>query len=193
MLRAGLRALGGAALLHTAASGASILHAAMGERECWNDNILPPPSASWQPSARDAHVESVVSRMYAGAGLDGSLCSDGVTFEDPAAACCGRAEVVEAFRALRACKPQHVTAPQLCYSAPRTTVLLLHQRYFGRGEGGLVVRSELHVGLDDAGVICSFEERWNGKRLLGDGVGALWPVRRINGIVSFCVTPTAVV
>ena len=188
MLRAGLRALGGVALLQTPASSASMFYSIMGKRECWNDDMVPPPSASWQPSARDAHVESVASKMYSGVGLDGSVCSDRVTFEDPVAVCCGRAEVVEAFRALRACMPEHVTAPQVCCSTPSTAVVLLHQRYFGR----FVVRSELHVGLDDAGSICWFEERWNGKRLLGDGIRALWPVRRLNAFLSFLVTPKAV-
>jgi len=132
MLRTGLIGIGSLALLQTAAASTSIAYSALGRRQCWNSREVwgtaPLPSpASWQPSDRDAHIESMASRMYAGAGLDGSLCSDDVTFEDAAALCCGRAETVEAFRALRAFKPEHVTAPQVCYSSPNSAIVLLHQ------------------------------------------------------------------
>ena len=189
MLRAGLRFCGGFALLHTAVSSVGILNAAIGKRECWNDRMTPPPSASWQPTERDAHVQRVSALMYSGAGLDGSLCSDDVTFEDPAALCCGREEAVEAFRALRALAPEHVTPPQVCYSAAGGCVVLLHQRYLS----SLVVRSELHVQLNDSGLICAFEERWNGRLLLEGGVfDAMRAARRLNGVLSFAVTRTAV-
>jgi hypothetical protein len=126
--------------------------------------------------------------MYSGAGLDGAMCVDDVTFEDPAALCCGRDEAVEAFRALRAMSPEHMTPPQVCYSTAGGCVVLLHQRYFRR----LVVRSELHVRLDDTGRICSFEERWNGRPLLEGGVfGAARAARRLNGVLSFAVTRAA--
>ncbi len=51
------------------------------------------------------------------------MCSDHVTFEDAAALCCGGAEVVEAFRAVRALKPEHVTAPQVCYSSSSSAIV----------------------------------------------------------------------
>ena len=100
--------------------------------------------------------------------------------------CCGRAEVAEAFRALRSLKPEPLSAPQVCYSTASSVVILLHQRYFG----WLVVRSELHLALDGAGLIQSMEERWNGKRLLGSGfaVDPMRPVRRLNASFSFLVT-----
>ena len=65
------------------------------------------------------------------------MCSDHVTFEDAAVLCCGGAEVVEAFRAVRALKPEHVTAPQVCHSSSSSAIVLLHQRYLGC----IVVRS----------------------------------------------------
>jgi hypothetical protein len=186
MLRAGMRAIGSLALLHTAASSASIIHSATGRMECWNDGMVPPPAASWQPSSKDLQLSSAASSMYSGAGLDCALCSDAVTFEDAAAMCCGRAEVAEAFRALRSLKPEPLSAPQVCYSTASSVVILLHQRYFGC----LVVRSELHLALDGAGLIQSMEERWNGKRLLGSGfaVDPMRPVRRLNALFSFLVT-----
>jgi hypothetical protein len=55
------------------------------------------------------------------------------------------------------------------------------------------VRSELHVQLDDAGLICAFEERWNGRPLLEGGVfEALRAARRVNGVLSYAVTRAAV-
>ena len=67
--------------------------------------------------------------------------------------------------------------------------MLLHQRYFS----SLVVRSELHVQLNDSGLICAFEERWNGRPLLEGGIfDAMRAARRLNGVLSFAVTRTAV-
>ena len=185
MLPAGLKAIGSLALLQTAASSSGIAYSALRSRQCWNDGMVPLPSASWQPSDRDARIESAVSSMYAGAGLHGALCSDDVAFEDAAALCCGGAEVVEAFRAVRALKPEHVTAPQVCYSSS-SAIVLLHQRYLGC----IVVRSQLHVWLDDARVIRTIEERWNGKPLLGAAfpLHAIPAVRRINPLLSFLAT-----
>ena len=186
MLSSGLKVIGSLALLQTAASSSSIAYSALGSRQCWNDGMVPLPSASWQPSDRDARIESAVSSMYAGAGLNGALCSDDVTFEDAAVLCCGRTEVVEAFRAVRALKPEHVTTPQVCYSSSSSAIVLLHQRYLGC----IVVRSELHVRLDDVGLMRSFEERWNGKPLLGAAfpLHAMPAVRRINALLSFLAT-----
>jgi hypothetical protein len=64
--------------------------------------------------------------------------------------------------------------------------VLLHQRY----PGCIIVRSQLHVRLDDAGVMRSFEERWNGKPLLGAAfpLHAMPVVRRINALLSFLAT-----
>ena len=115
------------------------------------------------------------------------MCSDDVTFEDAAVLCCGGAEVVEAFRAVRALKPEHVTTPQVCYSSSSSSaIVLLHQRYLGC----IVVRSQLHVRLDDAGLMRSIEERWNGKPLPGAAfpLHAMPAVRRINALLSFLAT-----
>ena len=55
------------------------------------------------------------------------------------------------------------------------------------------MRSELHVQLNDAGLICAFQERWNGRPLLEGGVfDAMRAARRLNGVLSFAVTRTAV-
>ena len=63
MLPAGLKVIGSLALLQTAASSSSIAYSALGSRQCWNDGTVPLPSASWQPSDRDARIESAVSSM----------------------------------------------------------------------------------------------------------------------------------
>ena len=90
--KGGLNAISSLALLQTAASSSSIAYSALRSRQCWNDGMVPLPSASWQPSDRDARIESAVSSMQAGAGLNSALCSDHVTFRHAAALCCGGAE-----------------------------------------------------------------------------------------------------
>ena len=193
MLRAGLRALGSLALLHTAASGASVLHATTGSFECWNHNMTPPPLPSWQRSERDARLERLVSQMYSGTGLDRDACSEDVTFEAAAALCCGTVEVREVFRALSGMRPEHMSRPEVCYSSSSSAVLLLHQRYLGC----LTLRSELHVALDTAGRISGMQERWNGKPPLGSSGSPpsltfyfhpMSCVRRANGIMSHFFT-----
>ena len=64
--------------------------------------------------------------------------------------------------------------------------VLLHQRYLGC----IVVRSQLHVRLHHARVMRSFEERWNGKPLLGAAfpLRTMPAVRRINALLSFLAT-----
>ncbi|CAK0862715.1 unnamed protein product [Prorocentrum cordatum] len=115
-----------------------------------------------------------------------------VVFEDPAALCCGLEEVAEAFRALRACSPEHIEEPLLTDAAllcaageaPAGVVCLqLRQRYFGR----LEVRSAVLVDTDESGRITRFEERWNMAPLV---TGALFQwTRRLNGKLSFALTP----
>ena len=58
-------------------------------------------------SGRSEAVAEVVASMYSGGGVDAAACTPDVTFTDPAASCCGKPEVVEAFRALAAsCRPE---------------------------------------------------------------------------------------
>ena len=122
--------------------------------------------------------------MSAGGGLDAAACTEDVTFEDPAARCCGRDEVQEAFRALRICRPEHLIAPDaVAGEKPGSTRVQLHQRYFGR----LALHSELLVHTAPDGRICAFEERWNGVELL-KAAPFRW-ARRWNGIASAALTP----
>ena len=58
-------------------------------------------------SGRCEAVAEVVASMYSGGGVDAAACTPDVTFTDPAASCCGKPEVIEAFRALAAsCRPE---------------------------------------------------------------------------------------
>ena len=193
-------ALGALAMGHVMFAGAGIINAAV-----QTPPRSPSPLAS-APLATTA-VAKVVTAMYSGAGIDGAALSDDATFTDPAAACVGRAEVVEAFRALGACSPEHV-APPLAVSertvstaggtgddgGPATGAVhvesefFLHQRYFkGAYYSGLVVRSTLVVRADNAGRICAVEERWNGAPLLR--FSAFRFARRVNGMLSALLTP----
>ena len=150
--------------------------------------------AACKQCSREAQLVKVVKKMYGGGGIDAAAISDDVTFTDPAAACRGRYETTEAFRALAAvCRPEHIEEP--CPVKDSTTKgavqFDLHQRYF-RGSmllpSGLAVKSTLvvHTSAID-GRITSLEERWNGAPLLQ--FSAFKFVRRVNGVVSSVLTP----
>lgn len=56
----------------------------------------------------------------------------GTFAQDPAASCAGVGEVQEAFRALKAIKPEHIEAPKAFPGEePDSTRVVLKQRYFG--------------------------------------------------------------
>ena len=65
---------------------------------------LPParPVTDTTRTRSELAVAKVVTSMYSGGGVDASACTHDVTFTDPAASCCGKPEVIEAFRALAA-------------------------------------------------------------------------------------------
>jgi hypothetical protein len=193
MLRLG-EALGALTMGHVVFAGAGIINAAA------TPPRSPPPLAS-APLASTA-VAKVVTAMYSGAGIDGAALSDDAIFTDPAASCVGRAEVVEAFRALGAsCSPEHVAPPLAVSQRTVSTAsgpaagaeqleseFFLHQRYFkGAYYSGLVVRSTLVVRTDNAGRICAVEERWNGAPPLQ--FSAFRFARRVNGMLSAMLTP----
>eukprot|EP00931_Biecheleriopsis_adriatica_P055431 TRINITY_DN32777_c0_g1_i2.p1 TRINITY_DN32777_c0_g1~~TRINITY_DN32777_c0_g1_i2.p1 ORF type:complete len:189 (-),score=37.17 TRINITY_DN32777_c0_g1_i2:34-600(-) len=138
------------------------------------------------------HVLEVVSQMYSGRGLTARLSSD-VAFEeqgfkgmknlDPLALCQGDAEVREAFRALKACKPEQLQVPNLAGITEDGSLLVeLQQRYFNC----LCVKSTLVVSVAASGEIRRFEERWNGVPLL-DTAPFPWS-RRLNGILSYALS-----
>eukprot|EP00316_Scyphosphaera_apsteinii_P022113 CAMPEP_0119324392 /NCGR_PEP_ID=MMETSP1333-20130426/63090_1 /TAXON_ID=418940 /ORGANISM="Scyphosphaera apsteinii, Strain RCC1455" /LENGTH=155 /DNA_ID=CAMNT_0007332079 /DNA_START=13 /DNA_END=477 /DNA_ORIENTATION=- len=110
------------------------------------------------PTAHQSNICKIVAGIYSGLGINPTLCTNDITFEDPVALCCGPAEVVEAFRALRAAHPEHVVQPRLHVHTddPYSAVILMHQRYFG----WLVVHSTLHVRFEPTGHISGLEERW---------------------------------
>jgi len=83
--------------------------------------------------SQPAQLLKVAAKMYRGGGLDAAFLSPGVVFEDPAACCVGTDEVREAFRALRACKPEQLDEPRLAVdgeSEGATAVFALRQKYF---------------------------------------------------------------
>jgi len=77
------------------------------------------------------------------------------TAQDPAASCVGVQEVQEAFRALKALKPEHLAAPKaIPGEEPGSTRVALNQRYLG----GLQVRLTICAVADICtcdGAICS--------------------------------------
>lgn len=172
---------------HIVVSGIGIVNAAVTAHQ------PPPTSLPTEPNTNAAAVQRVVAKMYSGGGLDAPLCSPSVSFTDPAACCTGRAEVTEAFRALRVCDPEHLTSPTVLATHKEETHLALHQRYFAGSyllPRGLVVRSTLVVCTNGDGLITSLEEQWNGGPLLQ--WSAFRFSRRVNGILSSLLTPLAV-
>ena len=155
----------------------------------------PPPAiesdgAACASFSRAAQLTKVVAKLYSGGGLDAACAHEHITFTDPAAKCAGRAEVTEAFRALRAVNPQHVVAPVATAEDGGTVEFYLHQRYAAGSAllpAGFVVKSTCVVRTASDGRIASIEERWNGAPLL-DYSAFRW-VRRANGLVSAILTP----
>jgi hypothetical protein len=188
-LRFAAGAVGAVAVGHIIVSEIAVLKAVMARPE-------PRPRPSVVGCKRTAALTEVVSAMYSGGDLETKVqtyLADDVTFTDPAAACRGRPEVVEAFRALGAfCSPEHIEGPlplSSFESSPSAVTFDLHQRYF-RGSvfvpQGLEIRSTLQVQCSDDGRIRSIEERWNDAALLQ--FAAFRWARRANGIVSYAVT-----
>ena len=125
--------------------------------------------------------------------MDAAHAHENITFTDPAAQCVGRAEVSEAFRALKVVNPQHVEPPIPVDGGKRAdgaVEIFLHQRYLGGSTllpNGFVVKGTCIVRTAADGRIASIEERWNGAPLLD--WSAFRRVRRINGVISATLTP----
>jgi hypothetical protein len=146
----------------------------------------PPARPEAAVTVAEPEVTDVVSKIYSGGGLDPAACTADVTFTDPAARCAGRGEVCEAFRALRACRPEHVEEPVAVGRMPDGSVHVhLHQRY--SIITSFTVKSVLVVRTDASGRLSELEERWNGAPLL-DFAAFRW-VRRVNGVISSLLTP----
>ena len=128
--------------------------------------------------------------MYRGGGLDPNVCTADVTFTDQAARCVGKAEVCEAFRALRVMKPEHVEEPLSVAKADGSTEVYLHQRYSLMSMSAFTIRSVLVVHTAADGRLCSLEERWRGSPLLQ--FPAFRWVRRVNGLFSSLLTPLVI-
>ena len=143
----------------------------------------PPPAADANSTAA---VVKVISTMYRGGGLEPAACTERCSFDDPAASVRGRAEVIEAFRALRITRPVHVEEPVGVSKADGSVEIHLRNRYFGL----LDVSSCVDVRTAADGRICEITERWNGAPLLE------WPAfrfsRRLNGMISALLTPLMV-
>jgi hypothetical protein len=147
-------------------------------------------ACSSQASVHEAQILQVVSTMYRGGGLDPNVCTADVSFTDQAARCVGKAEVCEAFRALRVMKPEHVEEPLSVAKADGSTEVYLHQRYSLMSMSAFTIRSVLVVHTAADGRLCSLEERWRGSPLLQ--FPAFRWVRRVNGLFSSLLTPLVI-
>lgn len=159
----------------------------------WNTPMAskgPDTDRSSLPSPREAQILQVVSTMYCGGGLDPNACTADVTFTDQAACCVGKAEVCEAFRALRVMKPEHVEEPTSVSKPDGSTEVYLHQRYSLVSLSAFTIRSTLVVRTSTDGLLCSLEERWCGSPLLQ--FPAFRWARRGNGVLSSLLTPLVI-
>lgn len=124
----------------------------------------PPPARPVTDATRtpsELAVAEVVTSMYSGGGVDASACTHDVTFTDPAASCCGKPEVVEAFRALAAsCRPEPLSRarpakvrpgaaqPAACPRLAEAWGSLGHDRPLREASGAPASRSLCHLGVD---------------------------------------------
>lgn len=152
-------------------------------------------------------VTDLVYDMYSGKGTDavskrrrpGVGLDDDVVFEDPAAVCIGKDELREAFRALGRAHPRCLSRPRCIDVVPRLgTVQLTYRLDQSYVEDRLRLSSLLIVDVRLAPVpgdgtiselrVSKFEERWNGVEPLLGGGYPFWISRRINGLISWCLT-----
>ena len=124
----------------------------------------PPPARPVTDATRtpsELAVAEVVTSMYSDGGVDVSACTHDVTFTDPAASCCGKPEVVEAFRALAAsCRPEPLSRarparvrpgaaqPAACPRLAEAWGSLGHDRPLREASGAPASRSLCHLGVD---------------------------------------------
>ncbi len=143
-------------------------------------------------------VTELVTKMYSGRGVSHPYVplADSVTFEDPAARCCGPEEVREAFRALSCLTPKAVQPPRCIDVKPQGESIALsyalHQHYLGGRmelQSVLVVTVQLrqlkHIPESEF-LVLQMEELWNGIPLWNSYLFRI--VRRINGWVSWHLT-----
>lgn len=157
-LRVAAKAVGAVAVGHIVLTEVGVLKASL-------TRPAPPPNpvARVADCRRTASLTKVVSVMYSGGDLNatvGMRLADDVSFTDPAAACLGRSEVMEALRALAAfCSPEHMEEPlpfASFESSPSATIQFhLHQRYF---RGSFL----LPQGLEMAHFLCAAAARMTG-------------------------------
>jgi hypothetical protein len=156
------------------------------------DLALPRPNqsalAKGQTSASSKVVGTVLT-MYSQGCVNEASCHHTVTFEDPAARTEGFAELKEAFRMLKRLEPETVDWEIRKVSSDVGQVELnLWQRYsLLEAQEPIDLYSHIVVQHDDQGRIISMQDRWKGKPLLPSTPFG-W-TRRLNGIVSFQLTP----
>jgi hypothetical protein len=147
-------------------------------------------------------VTELVTSMYSGRGFKHPHCqlAETISFEDSAVICVSPKETQEAFRALRAVKPQCRSPPKCIHVQPLGSSIALtyalNQRYYFLGgrwfdlQSLLVVEVELIAIKDQPGesefLVNKMEERWKGIAPLATYLFRL--PRRINGLLSYQLT-----
>ena len=145
---------------------------------------------SGTPAVDPATIElslRCASAMYSGAGVPTGVLAPACSFIDAVAICHGTLETRECFRALQWMSPTLVTPPKVLSAVSTdgiTTVALAMETNYAQR---LAVKSLLLVTLDPANRITCFEEQWNNVPLMNSVLFRM--ARRLNGLISFGVTP----
>lgn len=137
-------------------------------------------------AATTARVLPVITALYAGAAPEGAWMTDGAVFEDAAVRCEGKAEVLEAFRALRVLGPKSLEPPTVHAGPTRDTVFVRQRQSYL--SGALCVSSTVLIRVEEDGRFSHMEEQWNDVPLLMP----LGLSRRLNGVLSYFITSALV-
>ena len=175
------------AVVHGIVVGSALL------RSLWlQEHELPRPpeeestgmGADRQSSTSSAILDTVLMMYSRGCVTKDSFTPDCV-FDDPAARTRGFDELREAFRALRALEPETLEW-KLGAVGDRRVEVLLWQRYT-IGARKIELHSKVVAEHDSSGRIVAMQDRWRGCPLLF--VPPFTWARRVNGIISFRLTP----
>jgi hypothetical protein len=193
MLRHGLVALGFTCSAHVALTAANLCNAVFATQHrlvtaasqsatdtCGLGLELDQPG----PSGRAETLQTTVELMYEKSLVPESRWAPGSTFEDPAAACAGHAEIAEAFRALAALKPEQAGARQLSEFDGASRFTFTQKMKYSLAGRQIALESVVVVDDDGNGRVTAMKELWNGNELFF--LGSL--SRRVNGLLSFYVT-----
>ena len=180
MLRSSLVALGVSCSAHVALTATNLCTAVFASGRAPSSFS----STSAAPKDRAERLQTTVELMYEESLVPQSRWAPGCTFEDPAAACAGHAEIAEAFRALAALQPKPKARFLSGYTAENNTFTFTQEMQYSIAGRQVALDSVVVVRDDGDGQVVEMTELWNGAQLFRPGFVS----RRLNGVLSFYAT-----